>query len=148
MRSNSRPWTSSSGTAPSHGHWKDLKHQREKLEEIGKELGAKELNDWYKFSRKEVYRRAPFIQRYYGDVLNALKSLFPHHSWNSSSFATGHWENLNYQRQKLEEVGEELGVKQLDDWYKVSPKEVARKTRFIQKYYGDLPNALKSLFPH
>src|SRR5690242_3691261 len=93
-----------------------LEQQRKQLEEIGKELGVKQMNDWYKVSRTEIQRRVSFIGHYYqGNVQATLSTLFPEHLWNPSQFSTlpmGYWKNLDHQRKKLEEIGMELGVKQ------------------------------------
>jgi uncharacterized protein YunC (DUF1805 family) len=147
------PWNSSQFSLLPKGYWNNLEHQREKLEQVGKELGVKQLDDWYSVSREEVCKKAPFLNNnYQGNLLTALKTLYPHHPWNSSQFSLlpkGYWNNLEHQREKLEQVGKELGVKQLDDWYSVSREEVCKKAPFLNNnYQGNLLTALKTLYPH
>src|SRR5687767_5449979 len=111
-------------------YWTDLEHQRKKLEQVGKKLGVKELDDWYKVSRAEACKRASFIVPYYnGNLLTALQTLFGQHPWNPSHFPSlhrGYWSDLEHQRRKLEHVGREFGVEEPDDWYTVPRDKVCK----------------------
>jgi hypothetical protein len=59
----------------------------------------------------------------------------------------GYWTE-EAQREALEKLGrEQLGVKELDDWYSVPVENV--KLSFVGNYYkGSLFAALKRLYPH
>jgi hypothetical protein len=129
-----------------HKYWINVDNQRKKLNELAEELGVKSMDDWYNVSRLTVRNKAPFVQEYYGGVFNALKSIFPEHNWIESRFY--YWGQLDRQRQKLEEIGKVLGVTKLDDWYKVSRKEVHSRAPWINTYYGDVFTALKNIYPH
>jgi hypothetical protein len=134
------------------GFWTIEDNQREFLTRIGRELGVKELDDWYKVPRKEAQQRATFIFDYYkGSLFQALQKLYPHHNWNADKFIkplSGHYTDEINQRNRLEAIGKELGVKVLDDWYNVSQDEVRKRANFIHDYYNNsILLALEKLYP-
>jgi hypothetical protein len=135
-------------TKVNYGHWSDVNVQREALERAGKQLGVKELDDWYSISRSDI--KLSFISYYYkGSLRSALKNLYPHHQWDSNRFSRIYWNDKDAQRDALERYGrEKLGVKELDDWHSVSPKEVTKALSFIHNHYGSLKRALKALYPN
>src|SRR4051812_31028060 len=65
------------------GYWKLKDNQRNHLDKIGRELGVKEMDDWYSVSREEVNRRVTFIKTYHkGSLFDALQKLYPQHKWD------------------------------------------------------------------
>jgi hypothetical protein len=145
-------WDSSRFQTLLHGHWNDLNHQRNKLEEIGKQFGVKELDDWYKVPRRDVLKKISFLSSHYNSkLLTALKVLYPNHPWDPSLFSrtpVGHWNDLNNQKRKLEEVGKKLGVKELEDWYFVSRKKVRETIPFIfKRHENNFLTVLQKLYP-
>lgn len=133
-------------------YWNDLNNQKKKLEQIGTELGVKELDDWYKVSRAQLLKLVPFIDaKYKGKVFSALKKIYPDHNWDSSKFSRAFinfWNDVAHQKKKLEEVGRELGVVNLDDWYRISRSRVCKMVTFISSHYKhDLFSALKTIYP-
>jgi hypothetical protein len=84
--------------------WKRKENQQQALEVIGKELGVKDLDDWYKISTKQLKEKnSSFINRYYnGSLFAALKELFPHHKWDPLRFSQvpkSYWKDLNHHRE-------------------------------------------------
>jgi hypothetical protein len=135
-----------------NGHWKDKGTQRDALEKLGIRLGVKQLDDWYSVDADTVRSELSFIYRYYNNSLyTALKELYPQHEWNPLKFSyvpLGYWRDTSAQRDALEKLGINLGVKQLDDWYSVDADTVRSELSFISIYHnGSLFNALKELYP-
>src|SRR4051812_10666643 len=65
------------------GYWKVEDNQRNYLNKIGRELGVKEMDDWYNVCIDEVKRRAIFIHHYYNNSLfTTLQKLYPQHNWD------------------------------------------------------------------
>jgi hypothetical protein len=134
-------------------YWTDESNQRAALEKLGRKLGVKELDDWYSVSSEKVHTELSFIGNYYnGSLFNALKSLYPHHSWDRFRFSNvpmKYWTDENTQRDALEKLGrEKFGVKELDDWYYVTPENVRQELSFVGNYYnGSLYETLKHLYP-
>jgi hypothetical protein len=126
-------------------------NQRKQLQTIIQKFNIKEANDWYSVPREEVYKLSPFIKNKYGNLLNALKDIYPQHPWDASQFSVrpkGTWNNLDMQKKQLERLAEELNIKHLDDWYNVSLDEVNRKMWSIKQYFGSLFNALTVFYPN
>jgi hypothetical protein len=124
------------------------------LERIGSELGVFKMDDWYSISVTTVKEQgASFITTHYNSSLyEALKKLFPEHDWKDEKFAKlpqSYWKNENNQRKILEKIGRELGVRKLDDWYKISFQQFhKKKSAFVNLYYkGSLIEALQQLYP-
>jgi hypothetical protein len=134
------------------GYWSDEKAQKDALERLGRQLGVKELDDWYAVS-SEVYSQLSFVGNYYrGSLFDVLKKFYPQHNWDPLRFSrvpNGYWTE-DAQRAALEKYGrEQLGVKELDDWHSVPTVIMRRELSFIKNYYGgSLLEALKKLYPH
>jgi hypothetical protein len=137
-----------------HHYWESEANQRSALERIGEELGVKKLEDWYNISSKQVSKKkARFIKTYYnGSLFKALTKLYPEYEWDPLQFAKlpqYYWNDIANQRNALDRIGKELGVQKMDDWYKITSKQVKKtKAAFIVKYYnGSLIEALKKIYP-
>jgi hypothetical protein len=135
------------------GYWKDENNQREALERVGKRLGVKELDDWYRVSSLELSNsKLSFMLPFYNNsIYKALKKLYPQHEWNPLKFMhvpKGVWKVKKVQKDALERFGSERGVKTLDDWYSVSSRDATKELSFITKYYkGSLALALSQIYP-
>jgi hypothetical protein len=134
-----------------HRHWGDEQTQKEALEKFGREhLGVKQLDDWYRVTAEKIHRKFSFTSKY-GSLFNTLKRFYPQHDWDPLKFSMvtrGSWTDLNTQRNALDRLGRKrFGVKELDDWYAVSSRDVYDLS-FIKNYYnGSLFEALKTLYP-
>jgi hypothetical protein len=56
-----------------------------------------------------------------------LSTLYPEYDWLPWKFAQSpkkFWDDISNQKRFLEWAGNQLGVKQYSDWYKVTPKVV------------------------
>jgi len=54
----------------------------------------------------------------------------------------------NSQRFMLERLGEKMGFQKLDDWYKVSSKDLEQNgAQLITALYGSLPKLLETIYP-
>jgi hypothetical protein len=63
---------------------------------------------------KNKYNNSPFL---------LLSTVYPEYGWLPWKFdkhPTNFWENVNNQRKYLDWAGNELGIKDMSDWYKVS----------------------------
>ncbi len=92
-------------------------------------------------NRKGAY---PILSKYYeGELVAALKDLYPDHKWLLWQFKrvpANWWKDKEHQRMYFEWIGSLLGVKQLDDWYKVKVHEFNRRDgegnlSFLQSFY-------------
>jgi hypothetical protein len=70
------------------------------------------------------------ISRYKWSNYQMLSTLYPKFEWLPWRFdkcPNNYWENLKNQRQFIEWAGKELGVKDMNDWYKVTHKVADEK---------------------
>src|SRR5690348_4047474 len=64
--------------------WKKRQHHKEFFDRSGKQLEYKELEDWYKVTQGEINKHGgeQMLNKYYeGSHVEALKSVYPEHSW-------------------------------------------------------------------
>lgn len=104
------------------GYWEKLENQKEFFEWLQKELGYRNMNDWYKLSVGELNKNGggTLLSHYYGGSLSkALQTVYPEHNWIQSSFHHLNW-NLPSQRTFFELLGKQLGHKCLDDWLNIT----------------------------
>src|SRR5436309_2060124 len=82
--------------------------------------------DWYKVDIKNLDEKAAQIvtKEFRGSLYRALCTTFPEIDWHPWKFEhhavpAGFWQNVSNQRKFLDELGKEVGINQLDDWYSV-----------------------------
>ncbi len=67
-----------------NGFWKDpVKHEKEFVEWLGKQIGIKRLEDWHAVKRREVIEHggAELLKKYSSRWSNVLNAVFPEHNW-------------------------------------------------------------------
>ena len=136
------------------GYWNDINNQRQFLDSISKDLKMKTHDDWYKLTAKDIRNKGGYrlMQIYSGSLYKALQKIYPEHSWKLSEYdrvPVGYWTDVDIQKQFLESIFRELEMKTLDDWYKVSTKEVRDRGgyRLMDLYSGSLMKALQLIYP-
>jgi hypothetical protein len=98
------------------------------------------------------------MSNFYGDSLpQALADVYPEHQWQPWRFSVApsrYWRSLatSAEPEKLRafvtELGQQLGVDSLEDWYRVSPSQVKESGGVIGlKSIGGLRKALKLAYP-
>jgi hypothetical protein len=68
-----------------------------------------------------------FLAHFGGSMISALVANYPQHHWKVWKFKKlpdGSWANPALQRRFWTEIGDELGVKTLEDWYKVKVSSI------------------------
>eukprot|EP01114_Cavostelium_apophysatum_P004981 TRINITY_DN1548_c0_g2_i2.p1 TRINITY_DN1548_c0_g2~~TRINITY_DN1548_c0_g2_i2.p1 ORF type:complete len:367 (+),score=55.49 TRINITY_DN1548_c0_g2_i2:108-1208(+) len=138
---------------PQH-HWEDPKFQREFMEKLAKDLGFSRLEDWYKVKAADfidnggttllgIYGNSPsrVIRTLYDKELDWKEWKFEHLSRNC-------WDDAQNVKEALEFVGQSLGVRHLEDWYRVSPKQVTDLGfKSLIARHGTLHQLLVHAFP-
>ena len=89
-------------------------------------LNSHKLSDWYKVSRTEVSENGgQRLFNTYRSLAEALKTVYPDFNWEMEKFVKlrpvkkALWNDVNYQRTKLEKIGNELGIEQVHSHHKV-----------------------------
>ena len=107
------------------GLWECPKNRRRYMEWLGRELGYKAPEDWYKISKSK-------IERYNGDGLlkffnfspvKLVMDFFPDYDWKEWLFLklpTDFWTCPKNRHRYMEWLGKELKYKEPEDWYEVT----------------------------
>lgn len=134
------------------GHWDVKENQREFMNWLGKELGFEQMDDWYKLSLKEIQEKggSTLAVKYENSPSKLMQSVYPQHPWILHKFRVtkGYWDKKENQEQFMAWMGKELGVKQMEDWYKVTMKDIREKGgNSLLFKYGTLFHLFSSIYP-
>src|SRR5690348_7097251 len=81
------------------GYLAKKENQREFMEWLGKQLGYKCLEDWYKVTKEALHKSGAhgFLRRHFNDSPSrALQSIYPEHKWEPWKFympPMGYWKS-------------------------------------------------------
>ena len=66
------------------------------------------------------------MNKYGGSPSKLVMAVYDTHQWKQSRFNTqpGYWNNKNNQRNFMDWLGNQLGFKEMDDWYGVTIKQI------------------------
>jgi hypothetical protein len=133
--------------------WDNKENQRIFLNNLGKQLGFQSLDNWYNISKKQIEQNGgnSLLRNYYGASPSKLvKSVYSEHSWNEFKFSNVHNISNEEQRNYLEELGNKLGIRYMDDWYNITQKLIMENggSSILQKYKGSPSKMLLSIYPN
>lgn len=137
------------------GYWKDIENQRIYFDWLKKQLGYKNMEDWYNLSKDLVNENegSALLHRYYsGSVSTALQAVYPQHDWLCWKFKydpVNYWKLQDNQRKYFEWLSKILGYDSLDDWHKLTSSAIVDNGgKFLNSYYDGSPyKALRILYP-
>jgi hypothetical protein len=75
------------------GFWDSQNNRRHFIDWLGKELGFKSMDDWYKITHDTIEQNggALLLNKCGGSRLGLLQSVYPEHAWHGNNFATALW---------------------------------------------------------
>jgi hypothetical protein len=112
------------------------------------------LNEFYKISSQDIVRyggRALLEHVFDGSLASALQSIYPNHNWIPSKFekkiSRRFWDR---KKQFMNLLSKEFGIKQMDDWYKITTKNIEEKggNEFLSKFNGSPFKLIQSTYPN
>eukprot|EP01125_Pyxidicula_operculata_P011832 TRINITY_DN3871_c0_g1_i1.p1 TRINITY_DN3871_c0_g1~~TRINITY_DN3871_c0_g1_i1.p1 ORF type:complete len:468 (+),score=35.99 TRINITY_DN3871_c0_g1_i1:69-1472(+) len=135
----------------SNGYWNNRENRIQYLEYLKEKLNIKSPEDWYNIEENQICR--PNILRNFKRTLFLLlKDSYPDYAWKEWKFkkqSKNFWKSPDNLKDKLEHVAKVLEVNNLDDWYRVSRKQLIMLDAFgCITEYGSLYNALKIIHPN
>ena len=74
------------------------------------------------------------VAKYGFSPLKILSAVYPEYKWLSAKFkhsSKNVWKNVDFQRQFVEYLGKELGIKDISDWYNVSLRVIKYSRYFL-----------------
>lgn len=136
------------GSVPS-GFWEKPSNRCRYMQWLGDKLGFRTPEDWYKITKKdfESHKGGGLLAKHYrNSPAVAVMDYFPKYKWKEWLFSRApndFWKNPENRRQYMKWLGEQLGYKTPEDWYKVTQKDfTSNKGRQLLKYYQDSPSVV------
>lgn len=111
-----------------HGFWDDPANCRKYLNWLGRRLGFKRKEDWYRVRRGDFGNNngTGFIKRFKTPYMG-LKIAFPDYEWFPWRFENvpvGFWENESNRNWYLQWLGKQLDLESPSDWLCISAKQL------------------------
>lgn len=146
------------------GYWENHHHQKQFFDWLGQQCGIKDLSDWYNLNITDIATKggsklAAYHYEHQRDgvdqgnmLINSLAQVYPDFPWQFWRFkyvAKSLWEEPKTHKQYFEWLGDELGLKSTDDWYKVKVSDVRTRGGRVMlntHYDGSLSKALQAVF--
>eukprot|EP01114_Cavostelium_apophysatum_P017882 TRINITY_DN5405_c0_g1_i1.p1 TRINITY_DN5405_c0_g1~~TRINITY_DN5405_c0_g1_i1.p1 ORF type:complete len:716 (-),score=103.25 TRINITY_DN5405_c0_g1_i1:1172-3319(-) len=142
-------------------YWLKRSNQRAFLDQIAEEFNVQNASDWIKVPIREVLQRggSGLLHHYNDSFFSALVATYPDLHFNLKDFLEAgmngkvpknYWADLNNQRRFMEEIREDLNIRDYKDWRKVTQKEIVSRggRGFLDLYQGSLVKAVETLFPN
>jgi G:T-mismatch repair DNA endonuclease (very short patch repair protein) len=135
--------------------WKDITQQKQYIEWLGKELGYKSMEDWYKITKDDFSKNygGGFLQTSYNNNYQELfKAIFPEYKWLPWKFnltPKNYFTKQENLQSYMKWLGKELEYNTMEDWYNLT-------TPILEKHYGyslltlynySVPSILKHTYP-
>lgn len=136
------------------GFWNVKENQRDFMNWLGNVLGFKSMNNWYNVTHQTIEEKGGggLLVKYGGSRSKLLPQIFPEHSWVLHRFKTVQPHNLNVKendRYLVNRLGKKLGLKRMEDWYKVTWKEIQDNggTHLLRKYGSSPSELIQKVYP-
>jgi len=131
-------------------YWSVRDNQWHKLEEIGKSLNIKVLDDWLKFAQRDLVKRGAsgLLGANGGSLYNTLRFVYPQHKWNFKAKDTkpwGYWKDRTEVTRFLKFAETKLHINSPEMWYRVSLDQMKKLGGSGLMYY--FPNILNTIYP-
>mmetsp|Transcript_8593 Transcript_8593/g.9577 ORF Transcript_8593/g.9577 Transcript_8593/m.9577 type:complete len:691 (-) Transcript_8593:18-2090(-) len=125
------------------GNIHDLTYQRVTMERIAELLNIKNMDSWYNVTSHDIINTGEraIMRKYKNSVSFAMQCIYSHYAWIPGFFKNAHW--AENERNRLNDIGQRLGVKVLNDWYRFDANDVIhRGGGDMIKKYGSLKRLL------
>ena len=141
-----------------------IERQQRKMEKIYRNLRLNGLEDWVRVKKSHFFKHGgfPLLLLHSLSFKLLLTHVYPHYPWSSLfySLSTKHHLKListlplitlDEQREVMDVLAKEVGVKEMDDWLSISRRSFSLSPltrRLLSLYHFHLPSLLTSLYPH
>ena len=115
------------------------------------------MRDFYKISTAHVERyggKALFEYVFNTSLYTAFYYTYPEHVWHPWRFdqklPDGYWDRIENQRSFMDWLGKELAFKEVEDWYKLTSKNIEDNggcTLLTEKYNDSTFQLLQAVYP-
>jgi hypothetical protein len=134
-------------------YWDNIEHQKKFLDWVGKELGVKDLPDWYVITNDIIsnYGGSGILAKYGKSPSKMLQAIYPSHNWIAWKFkqvSKRYWDLEKSQKEFVEWLSPLLHIKDLNDWYRVSLQNIERVASGTAFNKFDKAEILRNVYPH
>lgn len=117
--------------------WRDRRNHRRYLDWLAEQIGIVRPEDWYDIANEDFGRHGggALLGYYDWTISTAVISNFPECDWKEWMFRKtpkGFWEVRRNRRRYLKWLGQELGFRRANEWYRVTRED-------IYQHYGNTP---------
>ena len=139
-----------------NGYWQKKENQKEYMEWLKLELGYTTPEDWYKISKKVLQNNygGGILKHYNNSPIKLITSIYPNYNWviwKFTSVPNDYWKDIKHRKEYMDWLGKELGYTTMDDWYKISRKDIENNygSGLLVSYYNSSPIKLvTSIYPN
>ena len=136
-------------------YYKSKENQLIELENLYEKFKLKSLEDWVKISRRKIYHNIgrSLLQNYSNDKKKLFKTIYPNFPWKfneKNENANKYFQNIENQRQFMNDLSQKLNLKSIDDWMNVSRNKIIEnggKSLILYFYSNDMKKLLTNIFP-
>jgi hypothetical protein len=88
------------------------------------------MEDWYRVTYRELERLggSTVLVLHGYSVSRLMATVYPNHTWHPLNFVKAdkhHWQHRSAKRAAMEDIQKQLGIAKLEEWYDVTPSQVA-----------------------
>ncbi len=117
-------------TKESEQIWENKRVQVQFMNTIGKQLGIRQLDDWYTTNRSQIEQLggSKLLRVVGGSLFKLLSTVYPDHDWKEWRFkqvSKGYWNDTNT-KEYLDWLSQKLKISSLDDWYNIPANQIHR----------------------
>jgi len=129
------------------------RYHRKFMEALGKEMRFQKMEDWYNLQLIDLdHHGGKFLIKWYGSINKLVEQTFSEHKWKSWKFKpvpNGFWEDTKNHQKFVEWLGHHLGFKKMEDWYKLSGKDVEENggDGLLSKFGNSPSKLLQNIYP-
>eukprot|EP01118_Nematostelium_gracile_P018670 TRINITY_DN8384_c0_g1_i1.p1 TRINITY_DN8384_c0_g1~~TRINITY_DN8384_c0_g1_i1.p1 ORF type:complete len:370 (-),score=81.75 TRINITY_DN8384_c0_g1_i1:207-1316(-) len=134
--------------------WDDKGNQKIAVEETGKQLEVKTMDDWYRVTKEKLLHYLPrtLLNKFNCSPSRLLQSVYPDHRFDVEKFENhpkGYWEDYNHRKNAVEEVAKQLGYSKLEDWYEMDLQQASQMipSSLLAKNSSSVFKLLSKTFP-
>lgn len=118
-----------------NSYWEGVDNQRSFFKWMGSQMGYTKMEDWYNVTQEDFhkYGAGRLFVRYSSSPSKTMQAIYPEHQWMPWRFRScprGYWDKVIKDGKEMKNVADwlaqQLSVKTLDDWYRVSKQQVLR----------------------
>jgi len=135
--------------------WNNHVNHRTFLFDFANSHNFSSWENWYHVTNDEIIHHGGhgLLQVNDGSIINTITSTFPEYPWKLWKFAhlpEGHWQSLQNQRKFMDDLAQEMNIKNYEQWYQVKLEDIKKHggLSLLNYYYGSsLTKALSKIYP-